>query len=363
MKSAQSKATPRSTIDLIAQFGRRILRDPDMRQAMSEALRILRRLTPANELRVVHISAGIWKEWHATGRRVRDYEHMEWPAPSPAAHTVRFETDAEQFGYASISPASEGTEWVLELMGPQIAAIVMLASAIRRNQRNARSETEMVRAAIRARDEERRRITHELHDDVGQTIAALKLKLRLLQDRIQASNVGSDAVDELRDARESVGLLLSKIRDPSHTLYPHILDTLGVVPALEELAGQVSNPPTLVAQCSARGEPTEVAKDAAVALYRCCQEAVSNAIRHADASELDIHVAYSDEELKVVVEDNGKGFDPRHFYDASGKLMSTGFWTIRQRMNDIGGSFRIGTVLGKGTSVEIIIPLELKDKK
>ena len=61
------------------------------------------------------------------------------------------------------------------------------------------------------------------------------------------------------------------------------------------------------------------------------------------------------------MEDSGKGFDPRRFYDSSGKLMSSGFWTIRQRMSAVSGSFRIGTAVGKGTSVEMIIPLGKKD--
>ena len=133
-------------------------------------------------------------------------------------------------------------DWILDLMAPQISAALTLNSAIRRAQSTANSETELVRSTLRARDEERRRITHELHDDVGQTIATLKLKLKVIQDRIEKNGSSSETVDELTDARKSVGLLSSKIRNLSHTLYPRILDTMGFVPALEELVGQVSSP-------------------------------------------------------------------------------------------------------------------------
>ena len=166
----------------------------------------------------------------------------------------------------------------------------------------------------------------------GRTIATLKLKLKVIQDRIQKNGSDSDTVDELTDARKSVGLLLSKIRNLSHTLYPRILDTMGFVPALEELIAQVSSPSGVQASCSVRGKPRPIEKEKAVALYRSCQEALSNAIRHSETSKVAVRIYFSDAQIRVVVEDSGRGFDPRRFYDSSGKLMSSGFWTIRQRM-------------------------------
>ena len=354
-------AISQTAVRLIGRFGRTILEAPDMRVIMTKALGLVRKLTPATELRVVYTFASHWKEWHATGRQVREFEHSEWPSPSPAAQTASFETGKTEYGFVSISPASAETEWVLELMAPQISATLALKSAIRRAQNTAKSETELIRTALRARDEERRKITHELHDDVGQTIVTLKLKLKVLQDRIQKNGSAPEAVLELSDARKSVGLLLSKIRNLSHTLYPRILDTLGFVPALEELVGQVSSPSEIQTSFLVRGKPRPTDKDTMVALYRCCQEAISNAIRHSETSKLAVRVYFSDVQVRVVVEDSGQGFDPRRFYDATGKLMSSGFWTIRQRMNDVDGSFRIGTAVGKGTSVELIVPLRVKD--
>ena len=351
-------AISKSEITLIGRFGHSALEAPDMRAVVAEALRVIRRLTPATELRIVYASASRWKEWHATGRRVRDYDHEEWPSPSPAAQTTALETGNDQYGFVSISPATADNKWVLELMAPHVLAALTLKSTLLRTQNAAQSETERVRIALRAREDERRRITHELHDDVGQTIATLKLKLKVLQDRIQKHGSGPEIAVELTDARKSVGSLMSKIRDVSHTLYPRILDTMGFVPALEELIGQVSSPSEIEARCSVRGEPRPMDKDTTVSLYRCCQEAISNAIRHSKTSTLAVRIYFSDTRVRVVVEDTGRGFDPRRFYDSSGKLMSSGFWTIRQRMNDMDGSFRIGTALGKGTSIEMIVPFK-----
>ncbi len=354
-------AISKSEVSLIGRFGYSVLEAPDIRSVVAEALRILRRLTPAKEVRVVYYSASRWKEWHATGQQVREFDYDEWPSPSPAAETVRLETSKDQYGFVSISPAAPDNRWVLELMAPHISAALTLKSAIRRAQNTAQSETELVRITLRAREDERRRITHELHDDVGQTIAVLKLKLKVLQNRIQKNGSNPETVEELTEARKSVGLLLSKIRDVSHTLYPRILDTMGFVPALQELVSQVSTPSEIDARCTVRGKPSPMDKDTTVSLYRCCQEAISNAIRHSGASTLEVRIYFSDTQVRAVIEDDGRGFDPRRFYDSSGKLMSSGFWTVRQRMNDVNGSFRIGTAIGKGTSIEMIVPLRMKD--
>ena len=346
-----------SDVSLIGRFGRTITQAHDIRSIVAEALKIVGKLTSANELRLVYRSATSWTEWHATGRRVREFEHSEWQPPSPAAETVAFENESAQYGFVSLSPGSEDTRWVLELIGPQIAAAVALHAAVRRAQRNAVSETELIRETMRARDEERRRITHELHDDVGQTIATLKLKLKLVENRLQRNGDALKAREELAEAREDIGQLLTKIRDLSHTLYPRILDTLGLMPALEELAGQVSNSSGIHVRCAVRGKPRPMDEATTVALYRCCQEALSNAIKHSGASAVDVRIYFSERQTRLTVEDDGRGFNPRRFYDSSGKLMSTGFWTIRQRMSDVGGSFRIGTASGKGTMIEMIIPL------
>ncbi len=352
----------KSDVSLIGRFGRTITHAKDMRSVVAETLKIVRRLTPAKELRVVYRSASEWKEWYATGRRIREFEHSEWPTPSPAAQTVSFDNLEQQYGFVSTSPASEEHGWILELLAPQIAAALTMHAAVRRAQKNAVSEAALVRETLRARDEERRRITHELHDDVGQTIVTLKLKLKLIENQMKRNGNAAKAVEELAEARDDVGSLLSKIRDLSHTLYPRILDTLGFVPALEELAGQVSSSSAVDVRCKVHGKPRPLDESPTVALYRCCQEAISNAIQHSGASAVDIEIGFSDSEVRVAVEDNGRGFDPRRYFDSSGKLMSSGFWTIRQRMNDVGGSFRVGTVSGRGTTVEMIIPAATREK-
>ena len=150
--------------------------------------------------------------------------------------------------------------------------------------------------------------------------------------------------------------MLDKIRDLSHTLYPRVLDTLGLVPAMKELAHQVARHSPITVECNTRGRPCSLGKDIDIALYRCCQEAINNAIRHAEASNLVIRIEFARNEVRVAVEDDGKGFDPRNLYDSNSRMMSSGFWTIRQRMADLGAAFRLSTAEGRGTVVEMMVP-------
>jgi two-component system sensor histidine kinase DegS len=165
-----------------------------------------------------------------------------------------------------------------------------------------------------------------------------------------------DAVTELSAARQDVGVMLDKMRNLSHTLYPRILDTLGLVAAIKELSHHTSQHSSLVIDCRTEGKPRNLGKDVEVALYRCCQETISNATRHASASQINIVFQFTQSEVRIAVEDDGKGFDPRTLYGSNSRMMSSGFWTIRQRMADLGAAFRVSTSEGHGTVVELIVP-------
>ena len=139
----------KSDVSLIGRFGRTITQAKDMRSVVAETQKIVRQLTPAKELRVVYRSGSEWKEWYATRHRIREFEVAEWPSPSPAAQTVSFGNGEPQFGFVSTSPASEEHGWILELLAPQIAAVLTMHAAVRRAQKNTGSETALVRETLR----------------------------------------------------------------------------------------------------------------------------------------------------------------------------------------------------------------------
>jgi signal transduction histidine kinase len=346
---------------LVGAFARKLAKAPDDETVVEEAFKTLKTMARSSEIRVVYSPApSVWKEWKAGANHIAVRSHDTCPAPSKRALTVFFDPENEQSGFVSIDKNGRKARQVLSAMASQVWTGLLLQSALTKARKAFMSEAELVRETLRARDEERRHIARELHDDVGQALASLKLSLKWAEDIVRGKPEMSGAARELETARQDIGAILEKLRDLSHTLYPRILDTLGLVAAIKELAYQASRRSSLSIDFQTSGKPRVLSREAGVALYRCCQEIMSNAIRHSDAATLSIFIQFALKEIRVTVEDDGKGFDPRALYDSRSRMMSSGFWTIRQRMADLKGAFRVSTAEGHGTVVEMIVPYPRK---
>lgn len=345
----------------IAAFVRTVAKAPNPETIVSETFHVLKRMGRIETLRVVYSPvAGRWTEWNCAADAVEVREHEEWPPPERKAETAFFDTETVHHGYISTSRGAEKARLMLEILAPEVWSALLLRAAADRVQRASVSDGELARATLRARDEERRHIARELHDDLGQSLASLKLGLKWAQDRV-GKNETDAVVEELERARTDVGVMLDKIRDLSHTLYPRILDTLGLVAAVKELVYQAGRFSPLSIEYLTEGKPRALGKEAEIALYRCCQEGISNAIKHSAGSTVLVRISFGRKEVRVTVEDNGKGFNPRALYDSNSRMMSSGFWTIRQRMADIGAAFRVSTAQAQGTVVEMIVPYSSRE--
>jgi signal transduction histidine kinase len=347
---------PEPDLERIAAFVRKITKAPDAESVISETFQLLRRIARINELRVVYSPGpGRWTEWKSARSGVDVNSHEEWPAPAKSTATAFFDPSNKRAGFISARDDSEKPRAALKILAPEVWSALLLRSAVDRVQKSAVSEAELTRATLRARDEERRHIARELHDDLGQSLASLKLGLKWAEDQVANSQEAGRVIAEISKARDDVGTMLDKIRDLSHTLYPRILDTLGLAAAVKELAHQAARFAPIHVECDTQGKSRPLRREVEIALYRCCQEAINNAIRHSMSSRLKILVCFARREVRVTVEDNGKGFNPRALYNSNSRLMSSGFWTIRQRMADVGGALRLSTAEGRGTVVEMIV--------
>lgn len=200
---------------------------------------------------------------------------------------------------------------------------------------------------VKAQEDERRRLARELHDEIGQQLTALGLNLRALE-----RDVGGREHARLRDAQHIVGESLAAISARVLDLRPTLLDDIGLVAALddycrrqEERAGVCI---TLDAGPDAEGLPEEVR----ITVFRLIQEAVNNAIRHADAGWINVSVQRHDTELEISVEDDGRGFDPNT--PREGRV---GLDAMRERCALVGGALHIDSVEGEGTSLKARLPL------
>lgn len=201
---------------------------------------------------------------------------------------------------------------------------------------------------LHAREEEARRIAHELHDEAGQLLASVHIAL---------DNLAQQVPERAGTVRELHGLLDrvdGQLRRLSRELRPTILDDLGLSPALEWLAQGVAQRTgldiTVDALIGRLPSPIETA------LYRVIQEALTNATRHAHASKVEIIVREEPPVVRAIVRDDGQGFDVEAALARRGDR-GLGLIGMRERVEALGGQFTIGSAAGKGTEVSVTIPL------
>jgi PAS domain S-box-containing protein len=200
--------------------------------------------------------------------------------------------------------------------------------------------------ALQAAEDERRRIARELHDDTAQALAAVLLRLRLLErarSEEERRAIISDMHDQLEEAAEGV-------RRISRGLRPPALEDVGVVAALQAHARGVERSSDLRVEVVADAVDGILGEHERLVLYRVVQEAVTNVVRHSGAGRAEVRVRRVTEGVLVEVEDEGKGFDPAR---PGGREAGLGLMGMRERAASVGGSLEIVSGEGRGTVVRL----------
>lgn len=202
--------------------------------------------------------------------------------------------------------------------------------------------------AVRAREEEARRIAHELHDEAGQLLASVHIALDELVAQAPERSEALQRIHALLDRVEG------QLRRLSRELRPTILDDLGLGPAVEWLAQGVSERTGVSITVDAPILRLPSAME--TALYRIVQEAVTNAIRHAGARHMEIRVWQEDAMVHAAVRDDGRGFDAEATMARRGER-GLGLLGMRERLDALGGRFELRSAPGHGTEVSVAIPI------
>ena len=208
--------------------------------------------------------------------------------------------------------------------------------------------------AIQAQEEERKRISHELHDDTIQALVVLSRRL----DALAASKTGMSEENrlQLEGLWQQTDNILKGVRRLSQDLRPAALDRLGLMPALEWLASNATEHSGITTEVKVIGEERRLPEEVAIALFRITQEALRNVWRHSGATDAKIEIEFSDIKTRITVSDNGKGFNvPEKIGDIAkeGKLGLTG---MQERVQLIGGTLTLQSRLDEGTVVIVEIP-------
>ena len=208
-------------------------------------------------------------------------------------------------------------------------------------------------AVLAAEETERRRIGADLHDGVGQLLSVVKLNLSGLSEEL-GPRLNRDEQGRFADALAVVDESVREVRDISHDLLPNALIKQGLARAVREFLDKLQRPGRLRIHLETLGlDEVRLAPGVEHALYRVVQEAVQNIVKHAQASEINLHLIRHAAELTLLVEDNGVGFDPAALGDDAG----LGLRNMASRVAYLGGELEFDSRPGRGTTVTASVPL------
>jgi len=209
-----------------------------------------------------------------------------------------------------------------------------------------------------AEERERRRIATALHDGVGQTLSVAKMQL----DALRKSSNSSHFVQSLQEVTQLVEQGIEGTRSLTFELSPPVLFDLGLEAAIGWLAERFEAQHGIRCAVKDDGQHKPLDEDTRVVLFRAVHELLVNIAKHARASKANICVVRENDEIRVTVEDGGVGFDASRARLREGKDAGFGLFSIRERLEHLGGSFRVESAPGRGTVVSLLAPLQCVHK-
>ena len=265
----------------------------------------------------------------------------------PLQHLDAQAQRAGQGDYAALAQPIDGIGEIQTLH----ATLAHMADQLRGYQRSLQSYAADV---LRGQEDERSRLAHELHDETVQALIALDQHLQLVERT--ARRDPQTALIKLTELRAMTATTIEEVRRVIRDLRPIYLDDLGLVPAIEMLTQSLTQPDRLKATFVLEGEVRRLAPEYELAVYRIVQEALNNVVKHAQAKQVDVQMRF-DEKLSVSVHDDGIGFAMPTRVDALTDRGHFGLIGMRERAELSGSRLAIHSSPGKGTTVEVVLPL------
>jgi two-component system CheB/CheR fusion protein len=231
-------------------------------------------------------------------------------------------------------------------------ALEQSEGAVRVNREELRALTASLFAA---HEEERRRISRELHDALNQKLAMLEIEVDSLEHEPPSSP--EKIREQLALLRGRVSEVSNEIRRMAYQLHPSVLDDLGLQVALRSHVSELSKRDGLEITFHARGIPDSLPQDVALSLYRIAQEALRNVMKHAHAKSASVALEKVKDGIRLSVRDHGVGFDPEAIKGKRG----LGLVSIEERVRLLSGQLHLHSRPGDGTQVEVTIPIPARD--
>jgi signal transduction histidine kinase len=249
------------------------------------------------------------------------------------------------------------------LLGRSVVFGLLLAVAVvlRLRVLERRSETQTLRAQeiaghmrelsqqlVAAQEDERRKLSRELHDHVGQMLTALRMELGRI-DRVRSAS-DTRLAGAVNECRQLVDDMVRIVRDLALGLRPSMLDDLGLQPALEWLARDFTRRSNVPVELAVAGRLDHLSDPHRTCIYRVVQEALTNCVRHARATAINVTVRPVADAIEVTVSDNGVGLDPQR------RAAGFGLRGIEERVRELGGNITLQSAANAGATLSITLP-------
>jgi signal transduction histidine kinase len=205
---------------------------------------------------------------------------------------------------------------------------------------------------LRGQEDERRRISRELHDETGQALMVIRLYLGMLEPMVRSGA----AREKIRETVEVVDRTVEGLRRMIGKLSPLVLEELGLVAALRKEAKDLAKTAGIAAKVSIDENVGRLGPEKETAIYRIVQEALHNVAKHAKAQNVTVALSRENTDVRVVIQDDGVGMGMALSQKSQVGGQSFGLAGIKERVKTFGGTVRIVSVKGEGTRIEVVIP-------
>jgi PAS domain S-box-containing protein len=203
------------------------------------------------------------------------------------------------------------------------------------------------------REEDRKRVARDLHDEIGQILTAIKMDMAWMSRHLPKSE--GEVLARLKESTQAVDDGVKAVRTICSGLRPGVLDDLGLAAAIEWQAGEFTSRNNVLCQVSVPPVDLHLDGDRATATFRIFQECLTNVVRHAQAKQVRVALSQEDENIVLVVQDDGIGFRES---DLSNTLGSLGLLGMKERAQSCGGDVQISSSPGSGTTVIVRVPVD-----
>lgn len=204
---------------------------------------------------------------------------------------------------------------------------------------------------LEGQEKERLKIANDLHDNLGSILATLRLNFQNLYQ--QKEGINEEEQEMFAKTDDLIEEAYQKVRGMAHAKNAGVIGSEGLVPAVQNIAKKVAIPNKLKVQVIPFGMTKRLENALEVTLFRMIQEILTNTIKHAEASEITISLTQDEDSINILIEDNGKGFNPK----AIDKKEGIGLNNIEKKAEQLNGTFSIDSFEGKGTTIIIDIPI------